>query len=51
MQAYDFAAPYLKTILGHIGMTDVTVFHIEGTAIPGMQDTAIEKGINSIILN
>jgi FMN-dependent NADH-azoreductase len=51
MQPYDYAAPYLKTILGHIGMTDVTIFRIEGTAIPGIQDAALEKGINSIILN
>lgn len=51
MQSYDFAAPYLKTILGHIGMTDVTVFRIEGTNIPGIQDNAVEKGINSIQLN
>jgi FMN-dependent NADH-azoreductase len=51
MQVYDYIAPYLKTILGHMGMTDVTVFRIEGTAIPGIQDTAVEKGMNSIILN
>lgn len=51
MQPYDFAAPYLKTILGHIGLTDVSVFRIEGTAIPGVQDSALEKGINSIQLN
>jgi FMN-dependent NADH-azoreductase len=51
MQAYDFAAPYLKTILAHIGMTDITVFRIEGTSIPGIQDTAVEKGINSVVLN
>lgn len=51
MQSYDFAAPYLKTILSHIGLSDITIFRIEGTAIPGIQDTAVEKGINSIHLN
>jgi FMN-dependent NADH-azoreductase len=51
MQTHDYIAPYLKTILGHIGMTDITIFRVEGTAIPGIQDTALEKGINSIILN
>ncbi len=51
MQAYDFSVPYLKTILGHIGMTDVTVFRAEGAAIPGIQETALEKGIDSIQLN
>ncbi|MES2063041.1 MAG: NAD(P)H-dependent oxidoreductase [Bacteroidota bacterium] len=51
MQPFDFIEPYLKTILGHIGLTNITIFRIEGTAIPGIQDTAVEKGINSIILN
>jgi FMN-dependent NADH-azoreductase len=51
MQPFDFIEPYLKTILGHIGLTDITIFRIEGTSIPGIQDTAVEKGINSIILN
>jgi FMN-dependent NADH-azoreductase len=51
MQDHDFIAPYLKTILGLIGMTDVTIFRVEGTGIPNIKDTALEKGINSIILN
>lgn len=48
MQPYDFCATYLKAILGFLGMTDVTVFRVEGTAIPGIQDSALEKAINSI---
>jgi FMN-dependent NADH-azoreductase len=51
MQPLDFIEPYLKTILSHIGLTDITVFRIEGTSMPGIQDTAVEKGLNSIILN
>ena len=51
MQSYDFAAPYLKAVLGFIGMTDITIFRIEGTSIPEIKDTAVEKGLNSIILN
>jgi FMN-dependent NADH-azoreductase len=50
MQAHDFVAPYLKWILGFIGMTDITVLRIEGTAIPGVKDTALEKGLKSIVL-
>jgi len=50
MQPHDFVAPYLKWMLGFIGMTDVTVLRIEGTAIPGIQDTAVEKGLKSIVL-
>ena len=51
MKELDFALPYLKTILGHIGLTDISVFRIEGTAIPGVKELAVEKGINSINLN
>lgn len=50
MQPHDFVAPYLKQILGFIGITDVTVQRIEGTAIPGMQDIAVEKGLSGIVL-
>jgi FMN-dependent NADH-azoreductase len=50
MQTHDFVVPYLKWILGFIGMTDIKVLRIEGTAIPGIQDTAVEKGLSSIVL-
>ena len=45
---YDFVAPYLKAVLGFLGMTDVTVVRAEGLAIPGVQDTAVQKGIDSV---
>ena len=51
LQSLDFVEPYLKHILSFIGLTDITVFRVEGSAIPGVQDTALEKGINSIHLN
>lgn len=50
MQPYDFVVPFLKAYFGFIGMTDVSVFRIEGTAIPGVMETALETGINSIVL-
>lgn len=50
-KAMDFVEPYLKTILGFIGLSDITVFRAEGANIPGIQDTALEKGISSIHLN
>lgn len=50
MQAMDFVSPYLKTILGFIGLTDISIFRAEGLAIPGIQDTALAKGISSIVL-
>jgi FMN-dependent NADH-azoreductase len=46
--SYDFVAPYLKAVLGFLGMTDVTVFRVEGLAIPDLQPTALDKAIASI---
>ena len=51
MQPFNYAEPYLKFILTFIGLTDISVFWAEGSSIPGMQDTALEKGISSINLN
>jgi len=51
MQAYDFVIPYLKATLGFLGLTDVSVFRIEGTKVPGVQETAVADGIASINLN
>lgn len=48
MQAYDFAAPYLKAVLGFLGMTDVSVFRVEGVNMPDLKETALEKGIENI---
>ena len=50
MLAYDFLTPYLKAVLGFIGMTDITVFRAEGTAIPGLKEAALEKAIAGIRL-
>ncbi|OUJ72315.1 FMN-dependent NADH-azoreductase [Hymenobacter crusticola] len=50
MVGHDFVVPYLKTVLGTLGMTDVTAVRVEGTAIPGVQDTALEKALASIDL-
>jgi FMN-dependent NADH-azoreductase len=45
---YDFVAPYLKAVLGFLGMTDVTVARVEGTAVPDLQPTALQKGLDSV---
>jgi len=47
-EAFDFAAPYVKHFLSFIGITDTTVFRVEGTAIPGMQETAFNSAVESI---
>lgn len=48
--SYDFVVPYLKTVLGFMGMTDVTVVRAEGTSIPDLQATAVEKGLESVFV-
>lgn len=48
MQQMDFISPYLKAVLGFLGMTDISVFRVEGSSMPGMAESALEKGINSI---
>ncbi|MXN92692.1 FMN-dependent NADH-azoreductase [Flavobacterium sp. Sd200] len=48
MAAYDHATPYLKNVLWFIGVTDVEVIRAEGTKIPGIQETSLQKAIESI---
>lgn len=50
-RANDFVAPYLQSFLGFLGMTDLTVFRAEGLHVPVVQDKALEKGINSIMID
>ncbi|HEY1869796.1 MAG TPA: NAD(P)H-dependent oxidoreductase [Chitinophagaceae bacterium] len=48
MKPYDFVTPYLQTVLGFIGLTDVTVVRAEGTSIPQIKDKAIETAIERL---
>lgn len=48
MKPYDFTESYLRTLLGFLGMTDITVFRAEGLNIPNVKDQALEKAIESI---
>ena len=42
--AFDFQVPWLRNILGFLGMTDVEVIRIEGTAFgPEAADKALER--------
>jgi FMN-dependent NADH-azoreductase len=50
MQSADFVTPYLKTVLGFIGITDVVVNRAEGFAMPDLQAEALQKGIDNITL-
>jgi FMN-dependent NADH-azoreductase len=51
MKSMDFMEPYLRTILGFIGLTDLTIFRVEGTAIENLKDQAMDKAVASIHLN
>ena len=46
----DFVVPYLKTILGFIGMTDITVVRAEGLAIPDKQAVALQKAMETVVI-
>lgn len=50
-KANDFVAPYLKAFLGLLGMTDLTVVRAEGLKVPGLQEQAMEKAIDSIVID
>ena len=42
--AFDFQVPWLRNMLGFLGMTDVEVIRIEGTAFgPEAADEALER--------
>lgn len=48
MKAYDFTESYLRSVLGFLGMTDVTVYRAEGLNVPDLKDIALDKAIESI---
>ena len=48
MKHMDFVEPYLRSILGFIGLTDITTLRVEGTAIPGLKENAMEKAVAGI---
>lgn len=50
MKSYDFAEPYLRAVLGFIGITDITTFRVEGTNVPDLKETALQKGIESVVI-
>ena len=51
MQSFDFVSPYLKFILGFFGINDITTFRVEGQRIPGLQETALQKGLESVVID
>lgn len=50
-QAKDFVSPLLSSIFGLLGMTDVSVFRAEGLKIPGIMEHAMDKALDSIVID
>lgn len=48
MKPWDYAEPYLRFMLGFLGLTDITTYRIEGSGIAGVMETAVEKGLASV---
>lgn len=47
-KSYDFSESYLRAVFGFLGMTDVTTFRVEGTAIPDFAANALPKALSSV---
>ncbi|MGK6350797.1 FMN-dependent NADH-azoreductase [Parapedobacter sp. DT-150] len=50
-QSFDFVSPYLKFILGFLGITDVSIVRAEGLRVSGVKEAAFEKGVESIMVD
>ncbi|SFD58300.1 FMN-dependent NADH-azoreductase [Chitinophaga sp. CF118] len=48
MKDYDFTESFLRAALGFLGMTDITVFRVEGTFREETKETAWPKALNSV---
>jgi len=51
LQYLDYVSPYLKMLLGFIGVTDISFVRAEGTRLEGIKETAFEKGVESIMVD
>ena len=47
-QSFDFVSPYLKFLLGFLGISDVSIFRVEGLKIEGVKEIAFEKAVASV---
>ncbi|TRW24376.1 FMN-dependent NADH-azoreductase [Flavobacterium zepuense] len=48
MVGYDHAEPYLRSVLGFLGMTDITTFRLEGVNYPDNTDAAVSKALGTV---
>lgn len=47
-KSYDFTEPYLRVLLGFLGMDDISVFRVEGLNVEGIKENALEKAIKEV---
>jgi FMN-dependent NADH-azoreductase len=47
-KSYDFSESYLRAVLGFLGITDVTTFRVEGSAIPEFAENALPKALAAV---
>ncbi|MBB6111616.1 FMN-dependent NADH-azoreductase [Mucilaginibacter lappiensis] len=48
LKSYDFTESYLRTALGLIGLTDITVFRVEGHFRAETKETALPKALGIV---
>lgn len=48
MKNLDFTEPYLRSVLGFLGVSDITVFRVEGTEISDLRSFAMQKALESV---
>ena len=50
-KSFDFVSPYLKFLLGFLGMDDISIVRAEGLRIDGIKETAFAKSVESIAVD
>lgn len=48
LQPFDFTEPYLRALLGFLGITDVTAFRVQGLNIPTLKDQALPQAVTTL---
>lgn len=48
MKAYDSTETYMRSVLGFLGMTDVTAFRVEGVMMPNLSEIALPEVVEKI---
>ncbi len=48
LKSFDFTEPYLRTVLGFLGMTDITTIRVEGLNMPDLKEQALDRAIGHI---